>query len=67
MDWTIRDFYFDSRLEKEIFPLSTASRPALDSIHPPIQWVPENIFPWLMWPRHEAEQVDSSRAEMKKL
>jgi hypothetical protein len=45
------------------FLFSTSSRPALGSIQPPIQWVPEALSPGVKRPGREAE--DS--AEVKKM
>jgi hypothetical protein len=36
---------FDSRQRKEILLYFTASRPALGPTQPPIQWVPESLYP----------------------
>jgi hypothetical protein len=41
--WTIGILGFDSRWGQGIFLFTTASRTALESTQPPIQWVPEDL------------------------
>jgi hypothetical protein len=49
----------------KIFLISTASRLALGPTQPPIQWVPETIFPGVKRQRREAGQSSPSDAEVK--
>jgi hypothetical protein len=44
---------------------STASRPAIGPIQPPIQCVPREISPGVNWPGHEADDSPPSSAEVK--
>jgi hypothetical protein len=46
---------FDSRQEQEIFPYTTAARPALRPFQPHIQWVPGDLFSRIKRPGGEAE------------
>jgi hypothetical protein len=46
---------FYSRQGQEIFLFATDSRPALGPTHPPIQWLPGDIFPREERPRREAD------------
>jgi hypothetical protein len=46
---------FDSRQRQEIFLFSRASRTALGSTQPPIQWVPGALSPRVLRPRREAD------------
>jgi hypothetical protein len=55
---------FDSQ-QCKIFLSSTASKPTLGSTHPPIQWVPVDLFPEVMQQRREADHVPPSCAETK--
>jgi hypothetical protein len=60
------DYGIDDR-DQELgsFLLITASRPALESIQPPIQWVPR-LFPrGVKWLRREADQSPPSNDEIK--
>jgi hypothetical protein len=43
-----------------------ASRPALGSTQPPIQWVPRALSPGVKRPGHEAEHSPPTSAEVKK-
>jgi hypothetical protein len=45
MDWTTGQSRFDLRQRKEIFPLTSVSRPALGPTQPPVQWVPGVLSP----------------------
>jgi hypothetical protein len=49
----------------EIFPSTTASRPALGTTQPPIQWVPAAFFLGLKRPVCEADHSPPSSAEVK--
>jgi hypothetical protein len=44
---------------------STASRPALEPTHPPIQWVPGDRSPRVKRPGREADVSPPSSAEVK--
>jgi hypothetical protein len=56
---------FDSRQELEIFPFSTASRPALGPTRPPIQWALGVISQGLKRLGLEANHSPPSTAEVK--
>jgi hypothetical protein len=43
--WTTGRSRFDPRQGQRIFPLASLSRPALGPTQPPVQWVPEILFP----------------------
>jgi hypothetical protein len=43
--WTTGRSKFDLRQWQEIFPISSASRPALGPTQPPVQWVPVVLCP----------------------
>jgi len=45
---------FDSRKGQGIVLVTTASRPALRTTQPPIQWLPGAICPWVRRPGREA-------------
>jgi hypothetical protein len=47
------------------FSLTTASRPALGPIQPPIQWVPVALPLWVKRPRREADSSPPSSAVVK--
>jgi hypothetical protein len=49
------DRWLDSRQGLEIFLFTTASRPALETTQPPIQWVPGALSLWVKWPGLEAD------------
>jgi hypothetical protein len=55
---------FDSRQGKN-FLFFTDSRSALRPTHPPIEWVPWAISPWLKRPVREANHLPPSIAEIK--
>jgi hypothetical protein len=48
-----------------IFLFTTASRTALESTHPPIQWVPVALFLEVKRPEREADHSPPSSAEVK--
>jgi hypothetical protein len=48
-----------------IFFFTTASRPALGPILPPIQWVPGALLVGVKWPGCEADHSPPSNAEVK--
>jgi hypothetical protein len=52
-------------VEQEIFLYSTASRPALGSTHPPIQWAPGALSWGVKRPGREAYNSLPSSAEIK--
>jgi hypothetical protein len=56
---------FESRQGLGIFLFTTASRPALGTTQPPIQWVPGALFLGVKRPRHEADHSPPSSAENK--
>jgi hypothetical protein len=56
---------FDSRQGKGIFFNSTASRPALGPVKPPIQWVPGALFPGVKRQGREADHSPPSSYEVK--
>jgi hypothetical protein len=56
---------FVSRQGMGIFLLTTASRPALGSTQPPIQWVPGDLSQGVKLPGHEAHHSSPSSAEVK--
>jgi len=60
MGWSFEKSSSCSRQEQEIFPFSKASKPALGSNQPPIQWVPRVKKPGL-----EADNPLQSSAEVK--
>jgi hypothetical protein len=60
--WTIGVLGFDSRRELGISPFTTASRSALGSIQPPIQWDTKGSFMEVMRPRREADHSPPSSA-----
>jgi hypothetical protein len=49
----------------KIFIFSTASKSALGPTQPPLQWVPGAIFPGVKRPGLQADNLPSSRAEVK--
>jgi hypothetical protein len=70
-------FYYISRYEdglvgrgsipgrRKILLCSTASRPALGRIQPPIQWVSGALSPAVNYPGREADHLSSSSVEVK--
>jgi hypothetical protein len=56
---------FDYRQEQKIFPYPIASRPALGSTQPPIQWAPGALSPEAKRLVHEADLSPPSSAEVK--
>jgi hypothetical protein len=60
-----RGLGFDSRRGLGIFLFTTASRTALGSTQPPIQWVPGAIFLGVKRPVREAGHSPPSSAEVK--
>jgi hypothetical protein len=63
--WTIGVLGFDSRRGLRIFLFIVASRTALGSTQPPIQWVPETLFPGVKRPVRAADHSLPSSAEVK--
>jgi hypothetical protein len=63
--WTIGVLGFDSRRGLGIFLLTTASRTALRSTQPPIQWVPGALALGVKRPGREADHSPPSSAEVK--
>jgi hypothetical protein len=63
--WTIGVLGFDSRLGLGIFLFTTASRTALRTTQPPIQWVPGALSLGVKRPGREADHSPSSSAEVK--
>jgi hypothetical protein len=53
--------WFDPRQGQRIFPLTSASRPALGPTQPPVQWVPGALSPG-----RDADHSPPSSAEVKK-
>jgi hypothetical protein len=63
-DWTAG---FDPRQRQRIFPLTSASRPALGPTQPPVQWAPGGSFPGgKARPGRDANHSPPSSAEVKK-
>jgi hypothetical protein len=56
---------FESRQGLGIFLFTTAYRPALEPIQPPIQWVPGALSRGVKRPRREADHSPLSRTEVK--
>jgi hypothetical protein len=56
---------FDSRRGLGIFLFSSASRPALESTQPPIQWVPGALSPRVKRAGRESDHSPPSIAEVK--
>jgi hypothetical protein len=65
MGWTIGVLGFDSRQGLGIFLFTTASRTALGTIQPPIQWVPGALSLWVERLRREADHSPPSSVEVK--
>jgi hypothetical protein len=57
---------FESRQGLGIFIFTTASRPALGTNQPPIQWVPGAFYLGAKRPSREADHPPPSSAEVKK-
>jgi hypothetical protein len=56
---------FESRQGLKIFLFTTASRPALETTQPPIQWVPGALSLGVEQPEREADQSSPSSSEVK--
>jgi hypothetical protein len=65
--WTSGVLRFDFRRGLGIFLFTTASRTALGTIQPPIQWVPEVLSPEVKWPGREADHTPPSSANVTEL
>jgi hypothetical protein len=65
MGWMIRVLRFKSQWGLGIFLFITASRTALGSTQPPIQWVPGALFLGIKWPEHEADHSPPSSVKVK--
>jgi hypothetical protein len=65
MDWTIRVLGFNSRQGLGIFLFTTASRTAVGSTQPSIQWVPGALSLGVKRPESEADHLSLSSAEVK--
>jgi hypothetical protein len=63
--WTIGLLGFDSKRGLGIFLFTTASRTALGSNQPPIQWVPGALSLGIKRPGREADHSPPSSAEVK--
>jgi hypothetical protein len=63
--WTIGVLGFDSRWGLGIFLLTTASRTALGSTQPPIEWVPGALSLGVKRLGREADHSPPSSAEVK--
>jgi hypothetical protein len=63
--WTIGVLGFDSRRGLGIILFTTASRTALWSTQPLIQWVPGTLSLGVRWPGREADHSPPSSAEVK--
>jgi hypothetical protein len=55
MDWTSKEFWFDSKQALEIFNFSKVSRPVLRPIQHPGEWVLWTVFLEVKWLGCEAE------------
>jgi hypothetical protein len=49
----------------KVFLISIASRPALESTQPPIQWVPESLSSKLKWLGREADHSPPSSSDVR--
>jgi hypothetical protein len=67
MGYRLDDRGFDFRQELEIFLITTATRPALGLIEPPIQWVPRALSLEVKRPGCEDDHSTPSSAEVKNL
>jgi len=65
MGWTIGVLGFDSRQGLGIFVFTTASRTALVTTQPPIQWVTEALSLGIKRPGSEADQSPPSSVGVK--
>jgi len=65
MGWTFEVLGFDSWWGLGIFLFTTASRTALGSTQPPIQWVPGALSLGVKQLGHEADHSPPSRAKVK--
>jgi hypothetical protein len=63
--WMIGVLGFDCRRGLGTFLLTTVSRTALGSTHPPIRWVPGALSLGVKRPGHEADHSPPSGAEAK--
>jgi hypothetical protein len=61
------DQWFESWQGLRIFLFTTVSRPALESTHSPIQWVPVALFPGVKRPGREADHSAPFSAECVEL
>jgi hypothetical protein len=61
----LNDRRFESRQKLGIFLLTTASRPAVGPIQPPIQWVPGALYLGVKRPGREADYSFPSRADVE--
>jgi hypothetical protein len=57
---------FDPQQRQRLFPLTSASRPALGPTQPPIQWVEGALSPGVKRPGRDADHSPPSSAEVKK-
>jgi len=55
MGWTIGFLGFDSQQGLGVLLFTAASRPALGSTQPPIQWIQGALSLWVKWPGHKAD------------
>jgi hypothetical protein len=65
MGWTVGVLGFDSRPGLRVFLFNTASRTALGSTLPPIQWVLAALSVGVKRPEREADHSPPSSAEVK--
>jgi hypothetical protein len=63
--WTTGRSGFDPRRGQRIFPLTSASRPALGPTQPPVQWVPGVLSPGIKAPGRDADHSPPSSAEVE--
>jgi hypothetical protein len=65
MGRTVEELGFDLRQRQKIFLFFIASRSALGTTQPPIQWIPETVSPGVKRWEREAEHSPPSGAEVK--